>query len=338
MANFGRKTGSLKKLKETLAKGGNGTFIKYIPKNGELNVRFIQEPEEWVSYSEHYDMVLKASFPCSGERDCPGCVSGERKSSRYLANVVNLDDKDQVIPLQLPKDLANRLVIKYEKWGSVTDRDIELSRSGEGLDTTYDLDPGAVDRKSIAKYVPLDLLKTLEDVYDSVFGAGEAEDEEDEKPATRRRPTSTPTTRRTRKPAAEEPEEEEEDDDDEPEAPAAKPTARATRASRATAEAASKVRSGRGGATRSKVTSDEDDDEDEAPKPRARRTAARKPAPEPEDDDDEEVEYDEDDLKEKTLGELRAIARQLNISTKGKDQDDLIDDILDGADDGEPPF
>lgn len=306
---FGRKTGSLKRLKETLAKGGgNGAFIKYTPKNGSINVRFLQEPEEWVSYNEHYDLLLKASYPCSGEVDCPGCAGGERKSQRYLVNAVNLDDKDRVIPFQLPKDLANRLVIKYEKWGSITDRDMEISRSGEGLDTVYDFDASAPDKKNLAKYVPLDLLKVLEDVYNSVF-ADKADDDEADEPkpratAARRGRTPSAAARASKKP---------EPEDDEDDAEAEEPVRRRP-ASRKPAV----------------VDDDEDEDdedEDEKPAPR-RRTAKPEPEPEPEDEDQE---YDEDDLNAMKLGQLRGVARDLDIETAKVSREDLIEMILDAA-------
>ena len=338
MASFGRKTGSLKKLKETLAKGGNGSFVKYVPKNGSLNVRFIQEPEDWVSYMEHYDQVLRASYPCNGESSCPGCVSGERKSSRYLANAVNLDDNDRVVPLQLPKDLANRLVIKYEKWGSLTDRDIELTRQGEGLDTTYDMDAGAQDRKSIAKYVSLDLLKVLEDVYNGVFGG---EEEEEDKPVVRSGRAKSSAAPRGRKVE----EEDEEDDDEEDEAPVAK-----SRARRAAAPAAAPVSRRRAAIKPEPEDDEEDDDEEDDEDEKPTRTAASRraasktkaPEPEPEDEDDEEddeevEEYDEDQLTAMTLGQVRAVARDLDIETKGKSKVALIEEIMDGAED-EAPF
>lgn len=141
--------------------GDEETEIKLIPHNGRLNVRFIQEPEEWLFYEEHCDATVMAFYRCSGDKDCPGCASGERKSHRYLANVVNLDDQDQVIALQLPKALTLMLVVKYGKWGTLTDRDIELARQGEGQDTTYSLIPAEPDRKNIDKYQPLDLLEVL---------------------------------------------------------------------------------------------------------------------------------------------------------------------------------
>lgn len=306
MAKFGQKTGSLKNLKKSLAKGGGKGFIKYIPKNGSMNVRFIQEPEEWVNYLEHYDTTLRKSYPCSGEQGCPGCRSQERKSSRYLANAVDLDDNNRVISLQMPKDLANRLVVKYEKWGSITDRDIELSRSGEGLDTVYDLDAAVPDRKRIDKYKPIDLLKVLEDSYNNVFGPDDDEDDEPVVKPKRRSSAATPP------PPVEDDEDEDDevdDDEDEAEEEAPKPVKKAA-SKKAPAKKMAKT------PVFEPDDDDEDDDEDDED--------------EPAEDDDEEA-YDEEALRAMPLGALRAVAREFGVTTRGKSADALIEEILESG-------
>lgn len=306
---FGQKSGSLKNLKKSLAKGGGKGFIKYIPKNGSMNVRFIQEPEEWVNYIEHYDQVARKSFPCNGEQNCPGCLSGERKSSRYLTNAVDLDDQERVVPLQLPKDLANRLVVKYEKWGSLIDRNIELSRSGEGLDTVYDLEADPPDRKRIDKYQPLDLLQVLEDAFNSVFGE---DDDDDEAPA----PKKSAVRGRKKSAAASAAKgstfEDDDEDEEEEEAPAPKPKKKGKKKPPPEPEF------------------EEDDDEEEDDEE----------GEEPEEDDEEG--YSLEELGSMTLGQLRAVARdEFGVSTKGKKPAQLIEEIMavgEVEEDDEPPF
>lgn len=335
---FGQKQGSLKNLKKSLAKGGGKGFIKYIPKNGSMNVRFIQEPEEWVNYVEHYDQVARKSFPCNGEQNCPGCMSGERKSSRYLANVVDLDDNNRVVPLQMPKDLANRLVVKYEKWGSITDRDIELSRQGEGLDTVYDLDPSVPDRKRIDKYQPIDLLKVLEDAFNAVFGDDDDEDEEEVKPAAKKsgvRGRKQSPAARAAKGTTLEDEDEEEDE---------KPAPRKRAAAK---KAAAKP------PVDDEDEVDEEEEEPEPPKKSTRKKAAvKEPEFEPDEDEEDEAEedepeadeseedeeeYTEEDLRAMPFGALRAVAREFGVSTKGKNADAIIEEIMEMGEEVDEP-
>src|SRR5215471_17088568 len=136
---FGQQVGSMKKLKEGL-KGGIGP-IKFIPKNGNIMVRFLDEPNLWVKYFEVFDQVRNVGWPVPDDESAPGYPDADmRKTKRYLANVVDVTgDRDEVVALQLPTSLVNQLVIRYERYDTITDRDYELFRSGSGLDTDYGL-------------------------------------------------------------------------------------------------------------------------------------------------------------------------------------------------------
>lgn len=313
---MGQKMGSLKTLKQTLQKGGAGSaWIKYVPKNGSMNVRFIQEPEEWMNYVEHFDTTLRKSYPCNGEVSCPGCTTGERKSNRYLTNAVDVDT-DRVIPLQLPKDLANRLVVRYERNGTLIDRDFELSRSGEGLDTVYDLDAQAVDRKNVAKYQPLDLMKVLTDAYNDVFGESDAVDDQVAPVTTTR---AAGVRGRNKTPAAAQVDTEvpvdNGDDGPNPELVEAKPIKK-TAAKRASAK---------------QVVADPIPDPTFVPDDGTVEAVDDDPQVDTGDDagdDDDDVAYDEETLKSLPLGALRSVARDFGVETRGKQAPAIIAEIL----------
>lgn len=318
---IGRKMGSMKELKKSLAKGGGAGFIKYVPKNGSLNVRFLDEPENWVNYAEHYDQVIRKSYPCNGEDTCPGCKTDERRSSRYLANAVDLDQQ-KVIPLQMPKDLANRLVVRYEKKGSLTDCDIELSRAGEGLDTVYDYDADAPKPRKVSQYVLLDLLNVLDEAFNSVFGDDD-DDDDDDTPA---KPVAKVKGRKPSKAAAVavatqvgDDDDDDEDDDDEPVDEPVKPTKKAGPKVTGAAKKAAKNKP-----VEEPVFEEDDDDAD--------------------DDDDDDTEgadtddeaddyYDQESLEKLSLGELRAVARDYGIVTRGMKAAAIITAILEAPED-----
>lgn len=306
---IGQKTGSLKALKQSLSSGaGQGAWIKYVPKNGTMNIRFLQEPEEWVNYNEHFDQALRKSYPCTGETDCPGCQTQERRSNRYLANAVDLDNQ-RVVPLQLPKDLANRLVVRYEKYGTLMDRDYELSRTGEGLDTTYDLDPGAPTKMRLSQYQPLDLLQVLQESYDNVFGpSGNTNGNGSTTPpdVTKTRAKSAAASRTVAKPV----QESDVDEDEAEEQPKPKTRSRAVPASMGT-KATKKPE------PKFEPEPEDDEDQDEAV------------PEEPGDDEDDEQVYDEATLKALPLGALRAVARDFGVETKGRKKAEIVQDILD---------
>ena len=153
-----RQMGSMKAVKESLKKGGSSgeTWIKNIPAEG-LTVRFLTEPEQWFGYFEYYDADAKAYIPMAEGEVLP---DGARQSFRYLTNAVDIES-DRVIPLKLPKTAANALIMKYDKYGTLIDRDYELERFGEGLDTSYDVTPTAPAPMAVDKYTALQLEEVL---------------------------------------------------------------------------------------------------------------------------------------------------------------------------------
>lgn len=180
MSRFkGGKVGNLKKLKKSLD-SSNATWVKYIKEDESITVRFLTEPDEWFRYYEHYDQVL-GFFPCIGD-ECPGCESPNERtqyaSQRYLANVV-LTEEGKVAPLKMAKDLANRVVARFERYGTLLDRDYVLSRTGTFKDVLYDVDAEAPSALDLGRYDLLDLEAVLEEQVLDALG----DDDDEPKPA-----------------------------------------------------------------------------------------------------------------------------------------------------------
>lgn len=151
------KAGSKEALEKSLAQSsGDSTWIRTIPANGEITVRFMEEPIEWFEYYEHWGQSVKSYYACIGkDNDCPGCNSADeqsnRRSKRYLANAIDVE-ASRVIPLKLPVDLVNRLKTRWERYDTIIDRDYTLSRTGQGLNTIYDLDPGEREKMDFDRF------------------------------------------------------------------------------------------------------------------------------------------------------------------------------------------
>lgn len=163
----GKKMGNIKTLKESLKKGGSSlnTFIKNVPAEG-ITVRFITEPEEWFGFYEYWNDESRNFVPMAIGEVLP---DGARASFRYLASAVDIES-DRVIPMKLAKTTANSLILKYDKFGTMIDRNYELQKHGEGLDTTYDVTPDAPSKLNLAKYEALDLEKVLIQARASALG------------------------------------------------------------------------------------------------------------------------------------------------------------------------
>lgn len=327
--SIGTRMNSLKSLKQSMKKKQAG-LVQYIPKNGEITVRFLEEPEGcWVRYGEHYDQMRRQSFPCIGE-GCSGCEEDLRRTDRYLANALDIE-KDKAITIQLPKGLAETLVKYYERNSTIMDRDYTLVREGEGLETDYYPQPEEKYDRKLTQYEVADIDEILESLANDYFGEPEVDDDEvDEeepfpvkKPARKQATKKPKVTKRERPP---EPDEDDEDDDVEPEeedVPAPKP-----RTNKKAAAAPKKA------PARKPRPTPEDDDEDDVEleveeddvEPEEEDLPTEPEAEEA--DDDEDDEYTESELAAMPIGELRVIARSYGIKTAGLDQAELLDAIF----------
>lgn len=168
----GKKMGSVKALKESLKKGGSSmqTYIKNVPAEG-ITVRFLTEPEEWFGYYEYWNDESRNFCPMAVGEVLP---DGAKPSFRYLACVLDIET-DRVVPLKLAKTAANSLILKYDKYGTMLDRNYELQKHGEKLDTTYDVTPDAPSKLNLVKYDILDLEKVLLDARANALGEKEEE-------------------------------------------------------------------------------------------------------------------------------------------------------------------
>lgn len=193
-----RSTGPITKIQET-----------------PIVVRFLTDPDRWFGYEEHYTEEFKV-FPCTGD-GCPGCDEGARAASRSLAPALDVNTKRPIV-LTLPKTLGESLLRRYKRNRTLTDRDFELLREGEGLDTKYEALPSEPKKRNLDSYEVPDLEKALflscsEEFRDYVgleletgdedevdvddVDDWDVDDEEEEEEAPRRKASSRTATRKS---------------------------------------------------------------------------------------------------------------------------------------------
>jgi hypothetical protein len=319
----------LSRLREQLKKGGGGAFIKNVPANDVMVVRFLTEPDDWYGYKEAYDTEVRRYFPVLEGMEI---TSEQRVSNRFLAIVLDVTE-DKVIPLKMPKDLANRVLMRYDRYETIMDRDYELSRMGEGLDTTYDCAPGDKVKRNLAKYELLDLDEVIAKAADYAGTGNNVPESSSAKKAAAKRTVAVV---------------EDDDDDEEEETPVVKAPVAKVAPKRPAAAAAVEDDD-------DDEDEDDEDDEDEAPAPAPVKKsapvkkAAAKPAVEeddsfPEDDDDDEDDeevavaaadeeggddsYSEAELQAMSLRDLRALAEAYGIDHAGLNKAALIEAIM----------
>lgn len=197
----GGRIGSMKELEKTLKSKGNPN-VKIIPSEDSITTRFLDDPEDWHGYYEHY---FEGNYlPCAD--GCEACDSDDpdekRRTFRYLANAYVVDDQ-KVRAIKLPKSLVEILAAYKKKYGTLLDRDYELSRTGSGQnDTKYMAVPETPTKMKLSRFTKLD----LDDILASLLG--DTDDDEDDEP--------TPKKKKKSKKSEPSPWEDDDEDDDEP--------------------------------------------------------------------------------------------------------------------------
>jgi hypothetical protein len=156
----------------------DGKYLRNF-KDGDTVIRFIEEPDDWIVFREHYT-TDRRSFPCTEDRDsCPGCTSDvesvQRATRKYGTNVW-LVKQDVVLPFRIPMSLAKRVFSRAERnEGVITNRDYVVMKSGKGMDTEYDIESDeryTVNLKDLL-VKGLDVQEILSASYDEIWGEKE---------------------------------------------------------------------------------------------------------------------------------------------------------------------
>ncbi len=74
-----------------------------------------------------------------------------------MTNVLNIETM-HISLLKMNQDLTNRLMMRFTRYHTLTDRNYEIVRSGSGFETAYDIEPDEV--------VAMDLNKFAKKMYD----------------------------------------------------------------------------------------------------------------------------------------------------------------------------
>lgn len=156
-------------------------------REGETRVRLLEPTSKWITYREHYAGEIKKFVPCSEDADCPACSSPQEKtrtrSRKYAVNTLDGDGRHGVHKIN--SRLYRVLKGREERLTTINDRDYTVVRSGAGLDTIYDLEPGEKYTIDIDFDMhPIgELLEGAFDAAVAAFNGDDLEDDADEEPA-----------------------------------------------------------------------------------------------------------------------------------------------------------
>lgn len=160
---IGTRVKSRANLRSMIASGDSSDDVWRVKAGETARVRFLTEPSEWSKYNEHWDASAKQPVACIGRNEgCVYCEDGARLSSKFLANVYDLNAK-RVRALSMTKTVAESLLKRWSDDDTIMDCSYEISREGSGLeDTKYDVQRGSRKRFDVSAHEPLDLELVLE--------------------------------------------------------------------------------------------------------------------------------------------------------------------------------
>lgn len=162
--------------KEPSRGGGGQSFMKYC-REGDNTLRILDEPDKWVYYWEHFNPGGYA-FPCTNDRDtCPGCTSDIERMQRASRKIAfNAFDGEYTNVWKVPKTVADKLKARWERIGTVRDRDYIITQivTKSGNKTNYDYDVEGQEKQKFDFSEVEEYMKDPEDLlaeaYDDAWG------------------------------------------------------------------------------------------------------------------------------------------------------------------------
>lgn len=209
-----RSVGDLDEAR-TRNKGGGDSYTLIVKPDSELTVRFLDEPDEWTEFYQHYMPEMEPrAFACN-DGDCVGCAEGNRPSKKWAARVLDVNES-RIRVFVMTKQVWEKLLGRraFLKFNTILDRNYIIIRTGSGLtDTDYDVDPDSASRMNLKKYATeIDALDVEEFL---MSGVPTARPESSGKKKRRRDEDDEPPRRGSKKSSSRRSSRDEDDDDDE---------------------------------------------------------------------------------------------------------------------------
>lgn len=181
---------SLNAIKNEIRKAGTSKAkILYFKDGTRMRVRFLVDFEDGMEIKFHDSFALGINVPCQEAfgRECEYCDNADlRTRSQYIWSVYDYESKEVKLLMAAVNNCSPipSLASFYETYGTITDRDYEIRRIGEGQNTTYNIVP--LDKKKFRneKVKPLSdtaILKYINKAYPS-DNSEDLEDYDDEEP------------------------------------------------------------------------------------------------------------------------------------------------------------
>lgn len=191
--------GLLDKMKQEAAKSGasKGKFMYFRP-DEKKRVRFLQELDDGLEIPFHDNYEKGVNVPCQEifGKDCPYCEDEDlRTRSQFAFSVYDYDAKEVKILMQAVNQCSAipALVNMAETYGTITDRDYVLKKTGKGSTSSFTIIPMDKNKfrnekaKALSKKA---LLKYLNQAFPCDVSDDDYEDDEDDYEDSHKKPNT----------------------------------------------------------------------------------------------------------------------------------------------------
>lgn len=178
----------LSKIKSEIKRSsGNLNDVFYLGEDESAKLRFLEEVDDALEVRWHDKYDDNIDTPCLKYYDleCPHCKSSDeelRTRNLYCWSVYNQEDDIK----QIFKFPANRfspvpqLIEMYEAYGTLTERDYLIKRTGSGFDTNYNVVPMDKEEldKDIEPHTKEEIMEVFKQIHNIELEADLDDDEE----------------------------------------------------------------------------------------------------------------------------------------------------------------
>lgn len=213
---------SLSKMKSEIKKSGaNKGKIMFFKEGEKHRVRFLSDFEDGLEVKWHDSYALGVNVPCQEEfgRDCEYCEEEDlRTRNMYFWSVYDYESEEVKLIMFAVNNCTpvGALASLYESYGTLLDRDYEITKRGSGQSTQYSVVP-LKERKFRNTKVKALSDEAILKIIDKAYPADNSEDVEEDEPKRRTKANKTKGKKDDFKKKMNEPEEDADDWDDEEE-------------------------------------------------------------------------------------------------------------------------
>lgn len=177
--------GLLDDIKSEVKRSGTnkGKFL-YFKSGTKVRVRFLTDMDDGMKIKFHDSYQEGINVPCQEifDRECPHCDNDDlRTRDQYAWCVWDYESKEVKI-LMAPVNQCSPvpgLVAMYEAYGTLTDRDFVITKSGQQAQTTYSVVPMDKAKFRNGKAKPFSSKKFFQ-LLDKAFPCDEIDDDDDD--------------------------------------------------------------------------------------------------------------------------------------------------------------